>query len=322
MVLTRLTIGVDVGGTNVRAAIVDTKGRILNRLVEKSDKASGPLGLSRQIARMVHALDPKGRIRRIGVGSAGPLDLKSGAIVGSPHLRYRRIPLVEPLEELLGASVSLVNDCVAAAAAEKMYGRGRGHANLVYVTLSTGIGAGVYVDNRLLSGKDGNAHEVGHITIDHSGALACGCGRRGHWEAYCGGDYTPNFVKYQLKMKSPAEVESSMISRIVGGDLTRLRSEDLFRCAKAGDAIAKAIVKEMGRLNAIGFANVTAAYDPELITVGGAIAIENPSLVIRPIRRWIRDYSINRPPRIEVTRLGEEIVLLGAVALASGREPH
>ncbi len=308
-------IGIDIGGTNVRAALANDKGQILSRLDEKTDKLSGPKGLSRQIIHMIHSLKTF-EIDSIGIGSAGPLDLKEGSIVNSPHLGYKRIPLVRPLKSEFNIPVYLANDCVAGVVAEKEYGQGKKYSNLVYVTMSTGIGAGVYADGRLLLGKDGNAHEIGHITIDYTGALTCGCGCKGHWEAYCGGENAQNFIKYQLEKKKLQDIESSLIYRISGGDFTRLSSQDLFESAQKRDAIASAIVEEMGRLNAIGFANITNAYDPEIITIGGAIALANPNLILDPVKKLIGYHIINRVPQIKLTELGGDIVLLGAIALS------
>lgn len=309
------TVGVDVGGTNVRVALGNSKGKIVTRLSERSDKLSGPQGISQQIIRMIHSLAPIRKIGYIGIGSAGPLDQNEGSIVNSPHLGFDRIPLVKPLRREMKVPVYLTNDCVAGVIAEKEFGQGKGSPNLVYVTISSGIGAGVFVDNHLLVGKDGNAHEVGHITIDNTGKLMCGCGKNGHWEAYCGGANASNFIKYQFESKPRTEIEASLLYKTSRGDLNKLSSEDLFTCARNGDKLALEMVEEMGRLNAIGFANVTNAYDPELITVGGAMALANSSLILKPIRRLIRQYSLNRIPAIRVTKLGEDIVLYGALLL-------
>jgi len=208
--------------------------------------------------------------------------------------------------------VYILNDCVTAVVGEHHFGIGKNIDNLVYITLSTGIGGGVYVDSHLLIGKDGNAHEIGHIVIDYEGRLVCGCGKRGHWEAYCSGKNIPNFVRLLLRDKAEKAEKSPLFKLANEGTLT---AKDVFDAAKRGDSFAREVVKEIGRLNAIGFANVTNVYDPELITVGGSVALNNPKLVLEPIKRYINEYVINRPPRIEITPLGGDIVLLGALAL-------
>ncbi|HDN01509.1 MAG TPA: ROK family protein, partial [Candidatus Bathyarchaeota archaeon] len=191
----KLAIGVDLGGTNVRVALGNSNGRILKKIYEKTDKSRGPEGISKQIIRMINLLVSEEtsikKIEGIGIGSAGPLDIKKGGLMKPTNFPFDFVPLVKPLEEEYGLPTCLLNDCVAAVMGEKHFGLGRNHDNLVYITISTGIGGGIYVNGHLLIGKDGNAHEIGHFTIDFEGRLICGCGRRGHWEAYCSGNGIP-----------------------------------------------------------------------------------------------------------------------------------
>ena len=193
------------------------------------------------------------KIEGVGVASAGTLDRERKTIKIFANLPFNDIPIVEPLQEELGVPVKLLNDCSTAVVGEKNFGEGRDVENVVYITISTGIGGGVYVDGRLLFGKDGNAHEVGHMTIDMSGRLICGCGKRGHWEAYCSGENIPNYARLLLREKKK-EFSSSILFEKTGGDPKRLTSKIIFDSAKQGDAIALMIVDEVGRANAIGFA--------------------------------------------------------------------
>jgi len=309
-------IGVDIGATNLRVAFGDNRGKIYKRITERTPTTGDELAISHRISEMIKNLLTRGeleKVKGIGIGTIGPLDLKRGAIVNTPNLPFKYIPLREPLQETFKLPVYILNDCVTAVVGERYFGIGKGVDNLVYITLSTGIGGGVYVDSHLLIGKDGNAHEIGHIVIDYEGRLVCGCGKRGHWEAYCSGKNIPNFVKLLMKDRGRKEVEKSKLFKLVNEG--RLTAKDVFDSAKGGDQFAREVVEEIGRLNAIGFANVTNVYDPELITVGGSVALNNPKLVIEPIRRYIDEYVINRTPKIEITPLGGDIVLLGALAL-------
>ncbi len=315
----KLAIGVDLGGTNVRVALGDDKGRMLRKNIERTDKSHGPEGISNQIKRMIlSVLGKKDELRNVlgvGVGSAGPLDIKRGGLMKPTNFPFEFVPLVKPLEEEFGLPVYLLNDCVAAAMGEKHFGLGKGHENLVYVTISTGIGGGAYVDGHLLMGKDGNAHEIGHFTIDFEGRLICGCGRRGHWEAYCSGNGIPNYVRLLVEEGLCRVKESPFIEEIRRRGFAEITAKTVYDYAKAGDKAAREIVEEkIGFLNAIGFACVVDAYDPELITVGGSITLNNPSLVINPIRRYISDFARNRVPKIALTPLGEDAVLYGAIA--------
>jgi len=313
----RYAVGIDLGGTNVRAVLGDDKGRVLARVDERTERSKGPEGIIRQLANVVlkvtsgFGLD---RIEGVGVASAGTLDPERKMIKVFANLPFNEIPVVDPLENELRVPVRLLNDCSTAVVGEKFFGAGREFENLVYITISTGIGGGVYVDGRLLFGKDGNAHEVGHMTIDMEGRLPCGCGKRGHWEAYCSGENIPNYARLLLHGREK-ELEGSILSKFVGGDIQNLTAKSIYDAAKLGDSLSLQIVEEIGKANAIGFSNVVNLYDPELITVGGTVALKNPKLVINPIERYLPEYSLNRIPRVMITPLGGDAVLYGALAI-------
>jgi len=313
-----LAIGVDVGGTNIRIALGDKEGRVLARLSEETEKTKGPEGVGSQIINMVRSIKTREararRIKGIGIGSAGPLDIRKGGLMKPTNIPFNFVPLVEPLENAFRLPTYLLNDCAAAVVGERIFGAGKDHENLVYITLSTGIGGGIYVNGHLLVGKDGNAHEVGHFTIDYEGRLLCGCGKRGHWEAYCSGNGIPNYVRLILGQKQPEELMGSLLVKDTGASSAQVTAKTLFDAAKAGDRLSREIVEKIGELNAVGFACVTDAYDPSLITVGGAIALKNRDVVIKPIRARVGDHARNRVPEIEITPLGDDAVLYGALA--------
>ncbi|HIE15245.1 TPA: ROK family protein [Candidatus Bathyarchaeota archaeon] len=315
--MTRYAVGVDLGGTNIRAVLGDDYGNIHARIEERTERNGGPQALIEQIICMVRSVTSKvglKKIKGVGVASAGTLDPERKTIKVFANLPFNNIPIVEPLQEELRMPVKLLNDCSTAVVGEKNFGKGKDVENIVYITISTGIGGGVYVDGKLLFGKDGNAHEVGHMTIDMSGRLICGCGKRGHWEAYCSGENIPKYARLLLREKK-REFSSSILFEKTGGDPQRLTSKTIFDSAKQGDAIAMMIVDEVGRANAIGFANVVNLYDPELITVGGTVTLKNPELVMNPIRKYLPEYSLNRIPNVMVTPLGGDVVLYGALAI-------
>jgi len=315
----KIAVGVDLGGTNVRVALGDENGRILAKISERTEKAKGPEGVSEQIARIIHYLEEKKaktrKITGIGIGSAGPLDLKRGGLMRPTNIPYDFVPLVEPLEDMFHLPTYLLNDCSAAVMGERFFGAGKKHENLAYITLSTGIGGGIYVDGHLLIGKDGNATEIGHFTIDFEGRLTCGCGRKGHWEAYCSGNGIPNYVRLLLSQRRREEIKDSLLLRTVKGDPNLLTAKILYDCAKAGDPLSLELAEKIGILNSIGFACVVDAYDPSLITVGGSIALKNESLVIDPIRRNIKKHARNRVAEIMITPLRDDVVLYGALAM-------
>ncbi len=304
----------------MRVVLSDAKGHFVQKVNEKVDESCSE-AVSAQLIRLIHFLCEKHGIgthalTAVGVASAGPLDMNRGVLINPPNLPFDSVALTGPLEEMLEVPVFLVNDCAAAALGETTFGTARGVENFVYITISTGIGGGAIVNGTLLLGKDGNGHEVGHFVIDYQGRLTCGCGRRGHWEAYCSGRNMPNFVRMRFEEMDLKTVRASALYKESDGNLSKLCATDLFNTARRGDRLAVKLLAEIGILNAIGFANVTNAYDPSLITVGGSVTLRNVDAVLRPIREYIGNYAINRIPNIKITSLGENVCVYGAVAAA------
>lgn len=316
----KYVVGVDLGATWVRVALSDKNGKIIGKARERTD-VSDEKAISNQIVRMVHSLCKKNSITianlmGVGIASAGPLDLKEGALINPTNLPFDYVPLTKPISEKLGIPAFLANDCTAAALGEKEFGAGKKLNNIVYITIGTGIGGGAIVDGHLLLGKDGNAVEIGHLTIDCEGRLECGCGKRGHWEAYCSGRNIPNYIKMRLE-----EINEELKRRSTLSKKAQLSSQDLFEAAKMGDKISLQLVEELGVLNAIGFANVINAYDPSLITVGGTVALKNEDFVLPPIKRHVKDYTVNRLPEIVITPLGEDTGIYGGIAIVLKFKP-
>lgn len=314
--MSRLYAAVDVGATNVRVAGGDEDG-LKEKVSERTDRDHGADGVSAQITRMIRSLEIEEPIS-IGVGSIGPIDICTGSIVNTPNFPFKTIAVMEPLTFEFHVPVRMLNDCSAAVLGEQMFGAGKGLRNIAYVTLSTGLGGGAIVDGHLLVGKDGNAVEIGHLTIDPGSPLVCGCGCRGHWEAYCSGDNIPNFARLLLDDWG----DDSLLLELADGDPTGITAKILFDVAKKGDPAAKHVVSKIGEVNAVGFADIVNAFDPGLITVGGSIALRNPDLTLQPILENIDRHLINRRPDIKITPLGEDAVLYGALALAiQGLDP-
>jgi glucokinase len=304
-------VAIDIGATNVRVAVGDYYG-IKEKKVENTDTFNGAMGVSAQIIRLIDSFKGDEPIS-IGIGSIGPINHKEGVITNTPNYPFNDIPITEPLIEKYKVPVTIVNDCTAAVLGEQMFGAGRGIENLVYVTISTGLGGGAIVDDNLLMGKDGNAVEVGHFTLDPESEVVCGCGCRGHWEAFCSGKNIPGYAEQILRRK---DWTTGLLHQLCGGDVKNLSAENIFTAAKEGDEYALDIVHEIGAKNVIGFANIVNAFDPELITIGGSIALRNPDLILNPIKENIEKHIINRVPEILITPLGQDSVILGALALA------
>jgi len=306
--MTELAIGLDIGGSWSRAALGDRNGNILRRMASPVEAGSSTSFLE-HIDGLIESLvgEKIDVISGIGLGVAGRLDLKRGSLLFSPHTKLKDLEIRKHIIEKFQKPTAFLNDCMMAALAEKMIGAGVGYKNLVYVGIGTGIGSGVIIDNRILMGKDGNAHEVGHMIIDMDGRLPCECGGRGHWEAYTSGSGMPEYARL---LAEDIGIETPLASRVRQG---KIESKEIFKALYNGDRFAKHVINDCTRLNAMALANLNNLYDPEIIIIGGAVAIKNPGAVIEPLEAEVQKYSFNMPPKITATAFGEDSPLIGSI---------
>jgi glucokinase len=306
--------GVDLGATNVRAVVADGSGEPIGR--DRCATPQGPSGIAvtEAVLSVVRGacedadLAPES-LTAAGVGSIGPLDLAEGAVAEPANLpdTIEHVPLVGPIRELIDSErVYLHNDTSAGVIGQRFYSD-LNPDDMVYLTISSGIGAGVTVDGNVLSGWDGNAGEVGHVTVDPEGRMPCGCGRDGHWEAYCSGDNVPAYAAY-VHDREGIETDLPVHD-------PEFSAADLF-AAVGDDPLADDVVDRLADWNAIGVATVVSAYAPLVVYVGGAVALNNPEAVVDPIRERLDDLVMSNVPEIRLTSLGEDVVVLGAVASA------
>jgi glucokinase len=307
-------VGVDLGATNVRAVVADDDGTVIGR----SDRGTprGPTGITiteavLRVAREACAeggVEPE-QVNAAGIGAIGPLDLAEGTVENPANLpdTIDRIPLTGPLSVLFDTDrVYLHNDTNAGVIGERFYSD-RNPDDMVYLTISSGIGAGVCVDGNVLSGWDGNAGEVGHMTVDPQGLLTCGCGHDGHWEAYCSGNNIPRYAQFLYEeddVETTLPIETPEFSAV---DVFAHDGEDEF---------ATHVVEQLAHWNAMGVANIVHAYAPLIIYVGGAVALNNPERTLNPIRERMDEMVMSNVPEIQLTTLGDDVVVKGALASA------
>lgn len=301
-------LGVDLGATNVVAVAVDDDGRLLGRATADRDAADAAgiratVRETAQAAREAADVDPAD-VATVGIAAPGPLDVAAGAAVDPPNVDgVDRIDLVGPLwGQFEDATVALFNDAAAGALGER-YVADRSAENLVYLTISSGIGAGVVVDDRLLGGHRDAAGEVGHMTVDPEGRRRCGCGGVGHWEAYSGGANLPGVA---ADLAADRDLETALPLSDPGFD-----AADVYGLA-GEDSLATLVVDRATAYNAVGVANVVQAYAPEVVAVGGGVALGSPDLVVDPLRERVPERVMVEPPSIEPAALGADAVALGA----------
>ncbi len=245
-----LAIALDMGGTQIRAALVDSTGTIVNRSATATQATAGPKVVIQQLvdaARDIsHGVDATS-IVGVGVSSPGPLDTEQGIAIGLPTIKdFDNVPLRAMLQAQLPHKVHLENDGIAAAIGEWKFGAGQGLKSLVYITVSTGIGGGVIIDGHVMRGRKGMAGHIGHMAIMPNG-LRCNCGSLGCWEAYAAG---PAFTA-RANAKSAA---------------------DVFAAAKLGDLEAqKQVDVEVGYLS-LGITSLLHLYSPQAIIMGGGLS--------------------------------------------------
>ncbi|WP_321508232.1 ROK family protein [uncultured Methanoregula sp.] len=303
-------IAVDLGATNLRVGLVTRAGTI-----ERLQTAEIPHDLPDEgiitglIIRTIQTLVPDreiGALAGIGIGAAGPVNRSHTAIVHPPNIALDIIPLSGPLGDEFGLPVRLVNDCCAGLLGEAYFGEGARSRNFVYVTISTGIGAGIIANGNIVSGRDGNAGEIGHLFVDSGYNLTCGCGGKGHWEGYASGRFLPRFYREWQKKRGivPGDREILTAGEVFSAMLENPGSgEDDFAC-------------ELGRINARGISDIIVAYNPDTIVFDGSVVLKNRDLIIPPIERYADRYL--PMPRLVVSGLAGRAPLLGASVIAHG----
>jgi len=305
----KLAIGIDLGGTQVRAALIDEDGNVLKRAALPTAAAAGPSVVTDQLhelATSVSASASRHQLVGVGVSSPGPIDTERGIALSIPTLAgFVDVPFAQMIEDRIGLPVWLENDGIAAALGEWRFGAGRQKQNLVYVTVSTGIGGGVVSDGRLLRGRRGLAGHIGHMTIVRDGQ-PCPCGNKGCWEAYASG----------TAFGQRARLRAGPIATLLG-DGASIDGRAVFAAAPQGDTLALELVSEEADLLGIGIANLLHLYSPDVVVVGGGMAsgfdLLHPGIIARisvAAMPAFRDTPIVR------AALGDNSGLIGAAALA------
>lgn len=279
-------IGCDLGGTNLRAALVDTQtGEIATQSQVATKGWEGQAAVMRRIAGLVDEVIaasgfPKSQVGGIGIGVPGRLDLEKGETLFLPNLpgTWPHAPLAATVSSLTGLPVHLLNDVRAITFGEWKFGAGRGFDTIAVFAIGTGIGGGLVINNRLHLGIGGTAGELGHQTIDANGPL-CGCGNRGCLEAFASG---PAIAA--LGMKAVTQGLTTQITALVEHDLNRVTSKVIARAALEGDPIAREIFEQAGAYIGIAVANVMVAVTPQRVVIGGGVARAG-ELLLEPIRR-------------------------------------
>ncbi len=311
-------LGIDLGGTNIKAGLVDSNGTILKRksLCTKADE-----GKDNVLGKLYNLCDgffataaSEGMaISGIGIGTPGPALLDKGIIITLPNFPdWNNVPLTKILKDRFGIPVILENDANAFAYGEYVYGFNRRYRNMLGITLGTGLGGGIIIDGKIYHGKDGTAGELGHITIQPDGA-ECGCGNNGCLETYVSANALIRIIPQKLDQWQ-AQGKKSLLSEV---DAPELTPRHLYQAAENDDELSRSIFFEMGRWLGIGFADLVNIFNPEIIVLGGGLT-EAVEYFLPIAITEMKKRAFTTPAdsvKIEISKLGHDSAILGVAAL-------
>lgn len=312
-------LALDIGGTKLAAGVVDPSGRVLSFVVVPSEPERGPdVELPRLFELGRRAVAESGTewsaIGAVGIGCGGPLDAARGVLVAPLHLPgWHDVPVTAIAEQAFERRAVLENDATAAAAAEHRYGAGAGTRNMVYLTISTGVGGGVVADGRLYRGA-GNGAELGHVTVDWHGRTCRGCGRPGCLEAYVSGT---SIAERAREAVAAGDGTSSLAS------LEEPTATEVAAAARAGDRLAQAVWDETVAALACGLTSIVNVFEPEIVVLGGGVSRAGEQL-LAPVREWVREHAMKPAGgsvEIVAAALGDQVGVVGAAAIVYEQAP-
>jgi len=313
-------VSLDLGGSKIAAALVCPDGQVLS---QQSIPTLADEGVDAVVHRMLAAIDSisarsgqsQSIMAGVAIASAGAIDSSLGLVTHSPNLPgWRDVPLKEMVEKATGLDTIVVNDASAAALGEKCFGAAQGVNNMVWVTVSTGIGAGIMLNGRLYEGPSGTAGEVGHMTIDVNGPR-CSCGNVGCLELLASG----KAVAREARRLVSQGVKTKIIE-YAEGEMDNISAKTVAEAAQQGDAVARQVIFKAASYLGVGLANLVNILNPEMIVIGGGLS-KMGNLLLDPARQVVAENAFHLPAekvRIVATQLGDCAGLLGAAAFAWG----
>lgn len=310
-------IGIDLGGTNIVAGVVNENYEIVAKASCKTNCPRPAEEIIEDVARIaLEAVEAAGlsmaEMEWVGIGSPGVADLDAGTIVYANNIGFYDVPLRDRLEEKLGKTVYIGNDANAAAYGEFMAGAAKGSKSMIAITLGTGVGGGIVLDSKIYTGFNFAGAELGHTTLI-AGGRPCSCGRTGCFEAYCSATALINFTKEAME----ANPDSKMWE-LCDGNLANVNGITAFNGMRAGDRAAKEVTDAYISYFSQGILNIVNIFQPEIICIGGGVSKEG-DLLLNPVRELLKTESYSRfcakQPKIVTAKLGNDAGVIGAALL-------
>ena len=306
-------LGIDLGGTNIKGGVVNRAGELLREASRPTNAAQGPDAIADGIAALIRELEAGETFAGVGLGCPGTVDDENGEVVCAFNLGLIHYALRDAIRERTGYSIRLGNDANIAALAEAAVGAGKGAHSTVVITLGTGVGCGVVLEGRMLTGWTGAASELGHMVIAEGGA-PCTCGRRGCFEAYASATALIRMTRETMD----AQPESAMhaVAKANGA----VDGRTAFAAKERGDAAGAEVVRQYVKYLAAGVTNVVNIFFPEVIAFSGGVANQGEAL-LAPLREEVRRQEfggryVRRHTRLVGCELGYQAGIIGAALLA------
>ena len=312
-------LGIDLGGTNIVAGIVDENYNIIATAKRKT-KCPRPTNeiIDDMAAAALEAIEKSGvnksEIDAAGVGSPGAIDAVNGIVCQAYNLGFFNVNIAKMLEEKIGIKFYVENDANAAAYGEFLAGAGKGTKDFIMITLGTGVGGGIIINNKIFSSFNYAGGELGHIVINMNGEM-CTCGRQGCWEAYASATALIRQTKQAMK-----RYPNTIIWELCNGDINSVSGRTSFEAMRKGDKIAKDVVDRYINYISVGVANIINIFQPEMLCIGGGISKEGDTL-INPINDIVQGENFGRnlenKAKIKAAVLGGDAGLIGAAYICN-----
>lgn len=305
-------IGIDLGGTKIAGAVSDREGNLLYGTTVKTMADEGPEAVIKRIKDLISSLMKKGNLHSkdvsgIGIGSPGVLDTKNGVIINAANLPgFDNTCITGIIEDEFNIKTYLENDANAAALGEYWFGAGKGAENLLYVTVSTGIGGGIVINGQVYSGSTTNAGEIGHITIEPNGQR-CNCGNIGCLETLSSGTAIARIAKERILKGEDSSLKS----------YDSFTSREVFEAAASGDRLASEVIKQCLEYLGIGIANFVTLFDPDRVVIGGGVS-KSGEIVFDRVRSVVKTRCLKKvSSHVEIipAGLGADAGVIGAIGV-------
>lgn len=313
---TRWAIGIDLGGTKIEAALINSNGKIHDRHRMATKSSLGYKTILEHLATAINTISKKNKLTNftVGIGVAGQIEKQTGVIKYSPNLKWHNVKLKEDLTKKIGSPVFICNDVKAAALGEWKFGAGKGYKDLVCVFVGTGIGGGIVSNGVLLEGDNNTAGEIGHITIDIHGPK-CHCNNKGCFEALAGGWAIARDARDMVRRNKSA---GKILSMLVNENINNITAKTVYDALKQKDPLSQKIITDLKKNLIAGCVSITNSFGPKLFILGGGI-IEGFPMLLPSIKKGIKKHALNAATsslKIVSAKLHNDSGVIGAASFA------